>query len=68
MFIEGIKYINLIEIGPVVMEMQRVENGDLMVPVNNTIVCCTSFLAADTQPCVLIPIIISILLDVFNMH
>ena len=29
-------------------------NGDLVVPVNNTLVCCTSFLAADTRPCVLI--------------
>ena len=51
---EGIKYINLIEIGAVVIEIQGVENGDLAVPVNNTLVCCTSFLAADTRPCVLI--------------
>ena len=65
---EGIKYVYLIEIGEVVMEMQGVENGDLMVPVNYTLVCCTSFLAADTRPCVLIPMIISIWLDVFNMH
>ena len=34
-----------------------VENGDLVVPVNNTIVCCTSFLTADTRPCVLICIL-----------
>ena len=26
---EGIKYMNLIEIGPVVREIQRVENGEL---------------------------------------
>ena len=51
---EGIKYVNLIEISPVVIEIQDVENGDLAVPVNNTLVCFTSFLAADTRPCVLI--------------
>ena len=50
---EGIKYVNLIEIGPVVIETQRIENGELLVPVNNTLVCRTDFLAADTQPCVL---------------
>ena len=38
---EGIKYVNLIEIGPVVIEIRGVENG-------------MAFLAADTQPCVLI--------------
>ena len=32
----------------------RVENGELAVPVNNTLVRHTAFLAADTQPCVLI--------------
>ena len=53
---EGIKCVNLIEIGPVVIEIQGVENGDLVIPVNNTLVCpCRmSFLAADTRPCVLI--------------
>ena len=45
---KGIKYVNLIEIGPVVIEIQGVENGDLVVPVNNTLVCRTSFLAIDT--------------------
>ena len=35
---EGIKYVNLIEIGSVVIEIQRVENGELAVPVNNTLV------------------------------
>ena len=40
---EGTKYINLIEIGPVVIEIWGVENGDLVVPVNNTLVCGTSF-------------------------
>ena len=34
-------------------EMQGVENDDLAVPVNKTFVHHTSFLAADTQPCVL---------------
>ena len=51
---EGIKYMNLIEIGPVVIEIQGVENGKLAVPVNNTLVHHTAFLAADTRPCVLI--------------
>ena len=48
---EGIKYVNLIEISPVVIEIQGVENGELVVPVNNTLVHHTTFLAADTQPC-----------------
>ena len=51
---QGIKYVNLIEIGPVFIEICGVENGDLAVPVNNTLVCRTSSLATDTQPCVLI--------------
>ena len=50
---DGIKYVNMIEISPVVIEIQGVENGELMVPVNNTLVCHMAFLAADTQPCVL---------------
>ena len=54
MYMEGIKYVNLIEIGPVVIEVWGVENSDLAVPVNNTLVY---FLAADTQPYVLIRII-----------
>ena len=53
-YIEGIKYVNLIEICPVVVEIQGVENGKLAVPINNTLVCQTAFLAADTRPCVLI--------------
>ena len=51
---EGIKYVNLIEIGPVVIEIRVAENGELAVPVNNTLVSHTAFLAADTRPCVLI--------------
>ena len=51
---EGIKFVNLIEIGPVVIEIQGVENGELAVPVNNTLVSHTAFSAADTRPCVLI--------------
>ena len=54
MYIEGIKYINFIEIVSVVIEIQGVENGDFAVTVNNTLVCRTSFLAADTRLCVLI--------------
>ena len=48
---EGIKYVNLIEIGPVVIEIRGDENGELAVPVNNTLVSHTAFLA---RPCVLI--------------
>ena len=33
---KGIKYVTLIEIGPVVMEIRGVEYGELAVPVNNT--------------------------------
>ena len=33
---EEIKYVNLIEISPVVIEIQGVENSELVVPVNNT--------------------------------
>ena len=44
---EGIKYVNLIEIGPVVMEIWSIENGDLAIPVNNTLVRHMSFLAID---------------------
>ena len=53
---EGIKHVNLIEIIPVVIEIRGVENGNLAVPVNDTVVCHMAFLAADTQPCVLIKI------------
>ena len=50
----GIKCVNLIEVGLVVVEIQGVENGELAVPVNNTLVRHTAFLAADTRPCVLV--------------
>ena len=49
-----IKYVNFIEISLVVIEIQGVENGELAVPVINTLVCHMAFLATDTQPCVLI--------------
>ena len=52
-YMEGIKYVNLIEIGPVVIEIQGVENGELAVPVNNTLVHHMAFLAADTRPCLI---------------
>ena len=45
---------NLIEIGPVVIEIREAENGELVVPVNNTLVSHMAFLATDTRPCVLI--------------
>ena len=51
---ESIKYLNLITIGPVVIEIQGVENSGVAVAVNNTLMHHMVFLAADTQPCVLI--------------
>ena len=45
---EGIKYVNLIEVGSVVIEIRGVENSELAVPVNNTLVRHTAFLASDT--------------------
>ena len=58
---EDIKYVNLIEIGPVVIEIWGVENSELgvenselAVSVDNTLVHHMAFLAPDTQPCVLI--------------
>ena len=50
---------NLIEINPVVAEISGVENCELVVPVNNTLVCHTAFLSTDTRPCVLILMILS---------
>ena len=50
---------NLIEIGPVVIEIQGVENSELAVPVNNTLVHHTAFLAADTQPCLLVLLLVN---------
>ena len=53
---EDIKYVNVIEIGPVVTQIQGVENAELVVSVNNTLVRHMAFLAADTRLCVLIPL------------
>ena len=50
---EGLTYVNLKEIGPVGIEILGAENGELAVPVNNTLVSHTAFLTADTRPCVL---------------
>ena len=50
---QGRKYVN---IGLVVLEIQKAEFGNFTVPVNNTLVCLTSsfvFLAAATLLCVL---------------
>ena len=44
---------NFIEIGPAVIEIRGVENGELAVPVYNTLVRHMAFLAADIRPCVL---------------
>ena len=54
---QGRKYINLVEIGLAVLEIQKAEFGNFVVPVNSTLVCRTSFfifLANDTLLCVLI--------------
>ena len=49
---EGIKYVNSMDIGPVVIEIQGVENSKLVVTVNNALVRHTVFLATDTRLCV----------------
>ena len=54
MYKEGTQYVNLIEIGSVVIKIQGVENGQLVVPINDTLVCHTAFLATDTRLYVLI--------------
>ena len=51
---EDMQYVNLIKIGPVVIEIQGVKNGKLAVSINNTLVCHTAFLAADTDTIVFI--------------
>ena len=43
---EGIKYVKWIEIGPVIIEIQGAENGELAVPVNNALVRHMAFLAS----------------------
>ena len=51
------KYITLVEISLVVLEIWKAEFSNSTVPVNSILVCCTSFfvfLAADTLLCVLI--------------
>ena len=45
---KAIKYVNLIEINIVVIGIQGIENGKLVVPVNNTLVRQTAFLATNT--------------------
>ena len=57
MYMSGSKYVNLVEIGKVVFEIQMAEFGNFTVPVNSTLVCLVysfGFLAADTLLCVLI--------------
>ena len=44
---------NLIEINLMIIEIQLVENRELAVSVNNTLVHHTVFLAADTRLCAL---------------
>ena len=50
---KDMKYINLVQIRPVVLEIRGVENGDLAVRAI-TLVCSTSFLANNARLCVLI--------------
>ena len=45
---EDIKYVSLIEIGIVVIEIRGVENGKLAISVNNTLAHHTAFLATNT--------------------
>ena len=45
---EGVKYVNLRKICPVVIKIQGVENDELAVPVNNTLECHMAILAANT--------------------
>ena len=45
---EGIKCVNVIGICSVVIEIRRVKNSELAVPVSNTLVHYMVFLAADT--------------------
>ena len=50
-YMYGRKYINLVEIGFVVLDIWKAKFGNFKVPVNNTLVCRTSsfvFLVADT--------------------
>ena len=47
-YMEDVKYINLVKIIPVVIETRGIEYSDLAAPVNNTLVYSTSFMAADT--------------------
>ena len=51
---EDIKYVHLIEIDSVVIEIRGAENGELADPVNNTLVHLIAFLATDTRPYVII--------------
>ena len=51
---DAIQYVNLIEICPLGIEIWGVKNGELAVPVNNTLMRHMAFLVADTQLCVLI--------------
>ena len=48
---EGIKYVNLIKISQVVIEIQGVENRELAVPVNNTLSVSHGFLGRHTTMC-----------------
>ena len=56
-YMEGIKYVNLVQICLVVMKIREAEIGDLAVRVNNTL-RVPGVLAADTRLCVLILYII----------
>ena len=54
---EDIKYVNFIEIGPVVIEIRGVENGELAVPVTLKLVLHTAFLTADRHTAVCLDVL-----------
>ena len=61
-YISCTTYVKSVEIAPIVFELQYAEKVLTGVRVNNTLVRYAVFLAADTLPCVLMPIsIVSIL-------
>ena len=48
---EATKYVNLIEISPVVIDTGGVENSELVVIVNNTFVCHMAFFIYHSRNC-----------------
>ena len=62
-----IKY-NFIEISPIVFKLQEAEIGQMLVYINNTLVCrALVFLATGTQPCVLLCVLTCFILKFDNV-